>query len=149
MGLSWGLKGTDRFNQIHWSCPGSFTNSSKLEFFLSLVSTQVTAFPESPPKHPPPPLSPQLSHHRQDHQSSGPGPGPHSCPRMFGSCAGKRRSSHLWYSQPCHCHHRHPVHSQEGESPAQSAEAVHQSAVSLSEAVQPPGWKEDRQHRRI
>lgn len=82
------------------------------------------------------------SHHRQDRPSSGPGPGPHSCPHKFVWCGGRRKSSHQWYIQPCHCR-RCPAHSQEGESPAQSAEVVHQFAASPSEAAPPPGWAED------
>lgn len=81
------------------------------------------------------------THHRQDRLSSGPDPGPRSCPHRSESCAG-RRSSHQWCSPPCHCS-RCRAHRQEDGSPVQSAEAVRQSAASLSEAAPPPVGAED------
>lgn len=144
MDLSWGLKNTGSLIKSLPPIPGSIT-VPKLEDFslpsppdhchLITLSTQTFASPHQPRCQPP---SPRLPYHRQDRPSSGPGPGPRSCPHRFAWHAG-RRSSHPWYIQLCHCL-RCPSRSQEGESPAQSAEAVHQFVASLSEVAPPPGW---------
>lgn len=158
MGLSWDLKNAERFTQgyssysrIHHYPPARrvlpLTHKAPQPGTSSLASKFSPSFHSD---YLPPLLAPQITHHRQDRQSYGPGPGPHSCPHRFELCEGRRRSSHLWYSQPCHCYHRcHPVHSQEGESPAQSAGAVHQFAASPSEAALPPGWEEGKRRNKI
>ena len=147
MGLSWGLKETVGFGQGHSPHPSHSqvpqpTASSMCPSAFPGDSAQTPASPRPTAVH-----LPQPSYRRRDRPSSGRGPGPHSCPRRFGWCGGKRRSSHPWYSQPCHCH-RCRARSREGGSPARSGEAVRQSAASPSEAAPPPGWVGDGERYR-